>query len=489
MLLNLVKKIIFIYIITFYSLFAFADDEEIGRVENVIGIAEIVNKETRTPIEKDLPVHPSDTIVTKDKSLVKILFFDGADIILYDNSELKIKEYKFKLDSNKKNLSGVFEDIKGKIRFFVKPDKNVENDVKYKTNNAVMGIRGTGGVIVAQGLEKTQLVVTSGTVDFSNPAAPNKIIQVKENQWGEMRGEKPPAPPKPVTPELIKNLALDLPEGFELTKSGGDEKDEDTKSNETNSTPPATPATGAAGSAAAGDDDDDDEKEENESVNSSSKNEENEVFRLGPTLSVGLYQYFSVGLEARLFRFLGLSANIGGSPSKMNMKDFPNSGKKINDNSQTPINDIKSSFMHFEVRAVIYPFRGSFFIGSAFGLRKIDLEANTCVFVTVSSQNFCVPANANLKLNTTYFTPQFGWLFVWDNGFTIGTELGAQIPLHASGQSNNVNLNTQDPNAYSQAINSATYKNFQNTVQNNMSDYFTHQVLPFWNILKIGWLF
>ncbi|WP_186647312.1 FecR family protein [Fluviispira vulneris] len=485
------NKLIIILLI-FFPLYSFADEEEIGKIENIIGSADIIINNSRIELAKDTPVHPSDTIITKDKTLVKILFFDGADIILYENTQIKIKEYKFKIDAEKKNLKGVFEEIKGKIRFFVKPAKNTENDVKYKTNNAVMGIRGTGGVIVAQGSQKTQLLVTSGKVDFSNPAAPDKIVQVKENQWGEMRGEKPPAPPKPATPELIKSLAIDLPEGFEITKSGEDEKEnnkeEDKKLNNSNPTAPLPPAASPTG--VEGDDDDESDKEKTSSdSNNTNKNEENEVFRMGPTVSVGMYQYLSVGIEMRILKFLGLSVNIGGAPGKMNLKDFPNIGNKINNNNQPEINNIKASFFHVEARAVIYPFSGRFFIGSAFGLRKLDVQADTCIYVTVSSQNVCVPANGGVKINTTYATPQFGWLFVWDSGFSIGTELGAQIPLSMSSNNFYSNVNTSNPSAYTQATSSGNYQNFQNILQNSLPEYFNHQVLPFWNILKIGWLF
>ncbi len=477
-----------------FPLYSFADEEEIGKIENIIGSAEIIVNNSRIELEKDTTIHSSDTIITKDKTFVKILFFDGADIILYENTQIKIKEYKFKIDAEKKNLKGVFEDIKGKIRFFVKPAKNTENDVKYKTNNAVMGIRGTGGVIVAQGSQKTQLLVTSGKVDFSNPAAPDKIVQVKENQWGEMRGEKPPAPPKPATPEIIKNLAIDIPEGFELTKSGEDDKEnkkeEDKKLNNSNPTGPLPPVESPTG--AADDDEEDSNKEDSNSDsdnNNSNKNEVDEIFRIGPTVSIGLYQYLSIGIEMRILKFLGLSVNIGGAPGKMNLKDFPNIGNKINNNNQPEINNIKASFFHVEARAVIYPFKGSFFIGSAFGMRKLDVQADTCIYVTVSSQSVCVPANGGIKINTTYATPQFGWLFVWDSGFSIGTELGAQIPLSMSSNNYYTNLNNSNQTAYSQAISSGNYQDFQNTLQTRLPDYFNHQVLPFWNILKIGWLF
>ncbi len=366
----IVLAIIFNFI--FYENFTYAAEEEVGKIENVIGQAFYAQGKEPVPLKRDDVIHPSDIIKTGENTIVKIQFFDGANIILYEKSEIKIKEYTVNLESDKKSLKSVFEDIKGKIRFFVKPDKEVQNDVKYKTNNAVMGIRGTGGFIVAPAGEETQLVVTTGKVELSNPAKPDIVQEVKENQWGKIIGEEAPAPPEPVTPELITALKVEIPEGFENPPPLDEEeqqKEEDIKSKQGNNSVPSSPAPiiPPVQQAIAADKDDDDE--------------ESEYFRFGPTFSAGLFNFFSIGLEMKLFRFLGLSANVGGM-QKFNMKNYPKLEDRINNgNNNTPIQDTKADISHVEARAVIYPFLGSFFIGTAIGNRKVDARIDACEYL------------------------------------------------------------------------------------------------------------
>ena len=466
------KFLIKIFLLSIFSCFfilkAFPE-EEVGKIDNVIGDAEIYDGKTVLAIKKDLPVHPSDIIVTKENALVKILFYDGADIIMYEKTELKIKEYKVNIDADKKSLKSVFEDIKGKIRFFVKPDKNVNNDVKYKTSNAVMGVRGTGGYIVAPDIAQTQLVVTTGTVQLSNPAAPDIVQEVKENQWGKIEADKPPPPPEPVTPEIMSTLAVTLPEGFDTPSPSNEEM----KPKELPPAPPAPVITPEFGGKAAGDNDDD-----------------SEYFRIGPMASFGLFNFFSIGLEARIFHFIGLGVSYGGI-SNVNLKNYPSLENKINNNNDnTPVQNTNGSIQHVEARVVIYPFFGSFFIGTALGIRHLNATINACEFIAGFGQyNSCVPLSAQLKVDTTYVTPQFGWMAVWKNGFTLGTELGAQIPLTAGNETFSSQILTSDPNQYSLVANSYAYQNFQSNIRDGVGDYFKSKVLPFWNIIKIGWMF
>ncbi|MGY3805372.1 FecR family protein [Pigmentibacter ruber] len=472
-----VKFLTLFFCIFLFLKAAFATDDEVGKIENIVGKAEfIVGKET-VPVKRGDLIHPTDVIKTGENTIVKILFYDGADIILYEKSELKIKEYTVNLESEKKSLKGVFEDIKGKIRFFVKPDKTVQNDVKYKTNNAVMGVRGTGGFIVAPETGETQLVVTTGKVELSNPAQPDIIQEVSENQWGKIVGNEPPPPPEPVTPELIQSLKVEIPEGFENPPPLEDEnqqeqKDEKSKQQGNIVPPPVVPPVKEAAAKDKNDEADDD----------------TEYFRIGPTFSAGMFNFFSFGLESRLFHFLGLSANIGGIQN-FNLKNYPQLSDRINNNNNnTPIQSTQADISHLEVRAVIYPFFGSFFIGAAYGNRKVDARIDACEYIS----NFggtCIPLRAYLKINTTYVTPQFGWLFVSKSGLSIGTELGVQIPVQSGSEDFNAQVLATDQNQINAVYNSYAFYDFQRQVRDNIGDYFRSKTLPFWNIIKIGWLF
>ncbi|KAB8037700.1 hypothetical protein GCL60_11030 [Silvanigrella paludirubra] len=459
-------KIILIFILTSFNILkAFSQEEEVGKIDNIIGKAEVFKGKETVELKKGDLVHPSDTIRTKENALVKIIFFDGADIILYENSELNIKEYKVDLESDQKSLKSIFENIKGKIRFFVKPDKNINNDVKYKTSNAVMGVRGTGGFIVApENATETQLVVTTGKVELSNPSTPEVVQEVKENQWGKIEGDKPPPPPEPVTPELIAALKVTLPEGFDNPQPAVDEEKEEENESKSSTPDPIVPVEG--------------------------KNEESEYFRIGPMASFGFFQFFSIGAEARLFHFLGISASYGGI-SNFNLKNYPSLEDRINhNNNNTPIQDTSGNIQHLEGRVVIYPFFGSLFIGTAFGFRHLQATVDGCEYISqFGNDNSCVPLRAHLTVDTVYFAPQIGWMAVFDNGFTLGTELGVQIPVTSGNENFWSEILTTDQKQYSLVANSYAYQDFQRQIRDNFGDYFRSKTLPFWNIIKIGWMF
>ncbi len=76
---------------------------------------------------------------------------------------------------------------------------------------------------------------------------------------------------------------------------------------------------------------------------------------------------------------------------------------------------LESAALEGELR--LFPFRGSFFVGSAFGRQTLSATAHQSG-VTVAADM------------TTYFvTPRIGWLAVWDSGLSLGLDLGVQLPL------------------------------------------------------------
>ena len=73
--------------------------------------------------------------------------------------------------------------------------------------------------------------------------------------------------------------------------------------------------------------------------------------------------------------------------------------------------------LSFEAEARLFPFRGSFYLGGAVG--------HLGVSATGKSHGYPVAVD----ISTLYASPRLGWLGVWNSGFTLGLDLGAQIPL------------------------------------------------------------
>lgn len=80
----------------------------------------------------------------------------------------------------------------------------------------------------------------------------------------------------------------------------------------------------------------------------------------------------------------------------------------------------KLSSWSLESAAQLFPFRGSFFLGTAVGLMSLSASAATQA------------GAVTLDVTSIYVTPRLGWLASWDSGFTLGFDVGAQVPLTSS---------------------------------------------------------
>jgi hypothetical protein len=68
-----------------------------------------------------------------------------------------------------------------------------------------------------------------------------------------------------------------------------------------------------------------------------------------------------------------------------------------------------------------FPFSGSFFIGSGLGFQTFRASLTT----EVQGGTLVTTADASAP----FVSPQLGWLFVWESGFTLGITLGVQFSL------------------------------------------------------------
>jgi hypothetical protein len=82
-------------------------------------------------------------------------------------------------------------------------------------------------------------------------------------------------------------------------------------------------------------------------------------------------------------------------------------------------------FNGFDVDLRVFPFGGSFFLGSSFGRQSVKGA------VTESTQ--VGPQTATLDLATVYATPRVGWLWTFGPGLTLGLDAGVQLKLSSTG--------------------------------------------------------
>src|SRR5262249_17237886 len=82
---------------------------------------------------------------------------------------------------------------------------------------------------------------------------------------------------------------------------------------------------------------------------------------------------------------------------------------------------VESSAWDVDLR--LFLFRGSFFVGAAFGRQGVNAAAD------VSTNTLFGRVHFTGDLSSFYVTPRLGWLWIWRSGFSLGVDAGAQIPI------------------------------------------------------------
>ena len=122
---------------------------------------------------------------------------------------------------------------------------------------------------------------------------------------------------------------------------------------------------------------------------------------------VGLPQPVGVSGLVKVHDLLGVGGGVGILPGPLGAALLGLAG----------VNDGQLSSWAVEGEARLFPFRGAFWLGGAVG--RMSLSA--------SGQSKGTPAA--VEVTTLYASPRLGWLGVWGSGFTLGLDLGVQIPL------------------------------------------------------------
>ena len=155
-------KLITLILVTLFTQMAFAGPK-VAMVKLVRGDVDVLTLGKTTPLKVDDWVENGSVIKTHEKSFVKLIFVDKSQMNVGPNSEMKIESFSGK-------DSGVIDLVKGKIRSQVTKDYLQINKDKsklfIKTQNAVMGVRGTDFMISTNGIN-TSTVLFEGEIVFN----------------------------------------------------------------------------------------------------------------------------------------------------------------------------------------------------------------------------------------------------------------------------------------------------------------------------------
>ncbi len=172
----------------------------------------------KSELKKGDKVFESDTVLTSDKSIVRIVMVDTNIIDVYPNSKLLIKEYIYNPKENQKNVR--LEVSEGRIKSTVKQKYDNEvNKYNVKTPVVVAGVRGT--IFTTEHEKKSgesRITTHEGNVMVGRLEANDQVkefLSVKANQTVQMDRQtaKPEVKDLP-KPEVEKQKDDDKKNGF-----------------------------------------------------------------------------------------------------------------------------------------------------------------------------------------------------------------------------------------------------------------------------------
>lgn len=124
----------------------------------------------------------------------------------------------------------------------------------------------------------------------------------------------------------------------------------------------------------------------------------------------GVQQPLHADLVVRPVRGLAATIGFGGLPASLGQALL----------SAASVQGGSLSSWAAEVGLMVFPFGGSFFLGAAGGHLSLAASAPTKA------------GQVSFDISSLYLTPHLGWLSTWDSGFSIGFDVGAQLPISAS---------------------------------------------------------
>jgi len=160
-------------------------------------------------------------------------------------------------------------------------------------------------------------------------------------------------------------------------------------------------------------------------------------FRIGLLIGGGLPDLLSLGGAIKLTRYFGAGINVGLIPTV-----------KI-----SYYGDATLSFQEYDAYGRIYPFGGALFLGAGVGYATVRGTLATHFDLTTYRNMFPAQVQASIppsldvssqaSVRTLVLTPQLGLLHTFGSGFSIGADVGAQLPIAPS----QVDFSTQVPAA------------------------------------------
>lgn len=192
---------------------------------------------------------------------------------------------------------------------------------------------------------------------------------------------------------------------------------------------------------------------------------ENRDFHLTPSMLFGVPHPINFALDAKIGR--KFSGGITGGYFGFTYKG-----------SEDPI---RLTLPNYELRARWHAFGGACFLGGAIGYHSATATASK----KITASGVAVQTEAKLTIKGVYVTPHAGWMWIWESGFSLGLEIGLQVPVSPS----SAFAVTYDRLDLQDAVEATTeFKTLKKNVD-DLGKTASKIPLPLLTLLRIGWTF
>ncbi len=178
-----------------------------GQVASVTlkkGIAYKISDSQQIDLTLNDTVNTSETIITGEKSVLKLKFNDESQITLGSNSSFVVSEF----IQTDKSRNITFNLLTGKLRAEVTKTPLEQNQVKVITRKVSVGVRGTE-FLVNSFPDKSDIALLEGKVDANFN---NKLLELKPGQYLSTIDGEIKTIPKEALEKLINNKEDFLPD-------------------------------------------------------------------------------------------------------------------------------------------------------------------------------------------------------------------------------------------------------------------------------------
>lgn len=149
-------------------------------------------------------LYPQDQIRTLKDSHAKLFFQDESILILSDDTTLDIA--KFQMASQGQRESALIKLMSGAVRFIVqKVEAGVTPNFEIQGKTAIMGIRGTDGIMESRSPDRVIFLGGAGNIIIRNLTT-GQTITITLNRW-VIATPGQPMRTGPVTPQMRQQLA------------------------------------------------------------------------------------------------------------------------------------------------------------------------------------------------------------------------------------------------------------------------------------------